>query len=246
MTTTTWIATAIAIVLLAAITFTLAHVLRLEHPWLQPWSLLRAIVQLGLLSLVLGVVIEHVGYVLAFLVVMVVAAAVLVSRRLQWGWRLTAVAGAVIAVAAAVPGIVVFATGAMEFRANYLLALGGIVVGGTMTASTLFARTLRDHLGTHRSDVEGWLALGATPRRAARDVVAKAGTLALLPTTDQTRVTGIVALPGAFVGAVFAGLPVLEAAVFQIVVLASLLSAGAIAVALWALVLGAPRTLPVN
>lgn len=243
---TAWLPTAIAIALLAAITFTLARVLRLEQPWLQPWSLLRAIVQLGLLSLVLGAIIEHTGFVLAFLVVMVVAAAVLVSRRLRWGWRLGATAGVVIAIAAAIPGLVVFGTGAMEFRPNYLLALGGIVVGGTMTASTLFARTLRDRLRTDRAEVEAWLALGATPRRAARDVVAKAGTLALLPTTDQTRVTGIVALPGAFVGAVFAGLPVLDAAVFQIVVLASLLAAGAIAIALWALVLGAPRTLPAD
>lgn len=56
--------------------------------------------------------------------------------------------------------------------------------------------------------------------------------------------TGLVTLPGAFVGAVFGGLPVVEAALFQLVVLACLLAAGAVAVALWSLLLGAPARLP--
>lgn len=232
------------IILLAAIAFAATLALRLERPWLQAWSLARAILQLGLLTLVLHIVIEDIAFVLLFLLVMVIAAAALVTRRLRWGWREGIRTAGVIAVAAAIPGTVIFATGAVTFKANYLLAVGGIVIGGVMTISTLFARGLRERIVTDRDQIEGWLALGATPRRAAQVAVRPAGSLALLPTTDQTRATGIVTLPGAFVGAVFAGLPVLGAAVFQVVVLASLLAAGAIAVGLWTLLLGAPRTLP--
>lgn len=232
--------------LLAAIAFTVTATLRLEQPWLQSWSLLRAVLQLGLLTLVLRFAIERVEYVLAFLLVMVTAAAVLVSRRLSWGWDRLAVTAGVIAAAAAVPITLVFGTRAVAFEPNYVLAVGGIVIGGCMTVSTLFGRTLADRYRSERDQIEGWLALGATPRQAAGVSVRSAGSLALLPATDQTRVTGIVTLPGAFVGAIFAGLPVVEAATFQVVVLASLLAAGALAVALWSLILGAPLTLPAD
>lgn len=45
---------------------------------------------------------------------------------------------------------------------------------------------------------------------------------------DQAKTTGLVTLPGAFVGAIFGGVSPLEAGRFQIVVLAGLMTAGAI------------------
>lgn len=60
----------------------------------------------------------------------------------------------------------------------------------------------------------------------------------------QTRTTGIVTLPGAFVGVAFAGSPPLEAAGFQLLVPAGILAAGAICVAALGWLLGAPTRLP--
>lgn len=234
----------LAVGLLAALTVAVLGALRIAQPWLPAWALLRAVVQLGLLALVLSVLIERVATVLGYLVLMVIVAASVVSRRLGWGWRRGAVAAGVLAASAAVSGLIVFGTGAIAVQPNYVLAVGGIVIGGVMTVSTLFGRVLAEKLSAERHVIEARLALGATPRRAAAPVVQAAGALALIPSTDQTRVTGLVALPGAFVGAVFAGLPVAEAALFQVTVLAALLGSGATAVALWSLILGAPRTLP--
>jgi putative ABC transport system permease protein len=73
-----------------------------------------------------------------------------------------------------------------------------------------------------------------------------AASTALIPATDQTRTTGIVTLPGAFVGAIFAGASPLVAAEFQVLVLASILVTGAIAVALLSLVFGAPKVIPIG
>ena len=67
---------------------------------------------------------------------------------------------------------------------------------------------------------------------------------ALIPTVDQTKTTGLVTLPGAFVGAIFGGLSPLEAGRFQIVVLVGLLCAQSITSTLLAWLLGAPATLP--
>lgn len=236
--------TALAIGVLTVLTFTLVAALHLERPWLQPWAMLRAAVQLGLLSLVLRGIIHDLRWVAAFLVVMVANASWTVVRRLGLPSRDAVSIPAVLAVATAVPLGLVVLTGAVTPDGRYLLAIGGIVASGSMTVCTLAGRATHDGLVAHRDEVEAWLALGATPRRAARDVLRRAGSVALMPNTDQTRVTGLVALPGAFVGAFFGGASPLDAAQFQLVVLAALLTAGALAVAGWTLRFGAPSRLP--
>ena len=233
-----------ALVVLAAITLTIVLVLRLEHPWLQPWAIARATLQLGLLTVILAGVISNVLWVGAFLVVMVLAATWVVFRRLRLPRRYLPILTGTIVAAAIVPTVAVFVTGAVQFSPRYVLAVGGIVIGNTMTVSTLMGRSLGTLLVSQRDEVEAWLSVGATPRRAALRAVRSAASTALIPSTDQTRTTGIVTLPGAFVGAVFAGASPLVAAEFQLLVLAAILCAGAITVALFSVVFGAPEVLP--
>lgn len=102
--------------------------------------------------------------------------------------------------------LVVFALGVLPFEARYVVALGGIVLGGMMTSATLAGRHLLAGLRARREEVEGWLALGAPPRRAVRDVARAAVAESLVPVLDQTRTTGLVTLPGAFIGALLSGL----------------------------------------
>lgn len=123
-------------------------------------------------------------------------------------------------------GVVVFSTGAIEFSPRYVLAIGGIVIGNTMTIAILTERIFASDVLAHWPEVEGWLALGATARQSTLSLARAAIQTALLPSVDQTRTTGIVVLPGAFVGAIFAGASPVEAARFQLVVLASVLAAG--------------------
>jgi putative ABC transport system permease protein len=125
-----------------------------------------------------------------------------------------------------------------------LVAVSGIVVGGTMTAATLTGRRLLDGLRRRREEIEGWLALGATPRQAVLPIAREAASEALVPAIDQTRTVGLVTLPGAFVGALLGGASAVQAARFQIVVLVGLLCAESITAVVLARLLGAPRTLP--
>ena len=76
--------------------------------------------------------------------------------------------------------------------------------------------------------MEAWLALGATGRQAVVPFVPAAVREALLPAVDQTRTTGLVTLPGAFVGSLAGGASPAEAARFQLAVLAALLAAQAV------------------
>lgn len=235
-----------AVTALAIITLAIVLALRLEHPWLQPWAIVRAAVQLAILSVILAGVISDVRWVALFLVVMVLAATWVVFRRLSLPRRYLPVIAGSILVAAAIPAITVFLTGAVPLQPRYVLAVGGIIVGNAMTVSTLMGRSLAGLLVSQRDEVEAWLSVGATPRRAALRAVRAAASTALIPSTDQTRTTGIVTLPGAFVGAVFAGASPLAAAEFQLLVLAAILAAGAITVALFSITFGAPEVLPIS
>ncbi|MFF2270294.1 ABC transporter permease [Cellulosimicrobium cellulans] len=238
------IRTTAAVMVVTAITTAVVTGLRLEHPWLQPWAVLRATVQLGVLSLVLGGVITNLAWTSAFLALMVAAACATVHGRLRGTGRSSVLRiTAALVPSAAVPVGVVFALGALPTEPRYLLAIGGIVVGGAMTAATLMGRALFSSFVASRGEIEAWLALGATPRRAARDATRAAASMALVPATDQTRTTGLVTLPGAFVGAVFAGSSPLDAAQFQVIVLAGVLCTGALTVMLFTWFFGAPTTL---
>jgi putative ABC transport system permease protein len=236
----------IAVVVLAAVALAIVWALRLERPYLQPIAILRAVLQLAVLTVILAGVISNGWWVSLFLLVMVGAATWVVIRRLELRLRESPTIAAIILVSTAIPVTIIFLTGAVQFSPRYVLAVGGIVVGNAMTVSTLMGRSLAAGFVSQRDEIEGWLALGATPRIASIRSVRIAASTALIPATDQTRTTGIVTLPGAFVGAIFAGASVVVAAEFQILVLASILVTGAIAVALLSWRFGAPRVIPIG
>jgi putative ABC transport system permease protein len=100
------------------------------------------------------------------------------------------------------------------------VAVAGIVIGNAMSAATLAGRNFRRTSVARRPEIEAWLSLGATPAAAHEEIGHEAVRESLLPTLDQTKSTGLVTLPGAFVGALFGGASPMEAAQFQLVVLA--------------------------
>ena len=91
-----------------------------------------------------------------------------------------------------------------------------------MSAATLSGRRFLHAAALRRDEVEGWLALGATGPQAHLDIGRVAVRETVLPNLDQTKSTGLVTLPGAFVGALFGGASPADAARFQLVVLAAL------------------------
>lgn len=207
-------------------------------------AILRGAAQLALISLVLGGVITDPLWVGAALLVMFTVAAVTAARRLSWSRRRFGAVAATMAAGIAVTLAVVFGTGAVEFAPRYVLAVGGIVIGNCMTIAVLAGRRFFETVHEQWDQVEGWLALGATPRRATLFQARVSVHSALIPSTDQTKTTGLVTLPGAFVGAIFGGASPLEAGRFQVVVLASIMAAGAVTAVALVHSLGAVKVRP--
>ena len=193
--------------------------------WLPVWALVRACVQLAAVTALLRGALSTPWLVAAFVALMLSTATWTAHRRLQGSWRpwLSAVAGVLSGSGAALA--LVFALHLVAFDDRHVIATAGIVIGNSMSAATLSGRRFLIGSRERRDEIEGWLALGATPRVAHADIARSAVTEAVVPNLDQTKSTGLVTLPGAFVGALFGGASPVQAAQFQLVVLASIMLA---------------------
>jgi putative ABC transport system permease protein len=219
---------ALGVGILIVVTTGVLWAYRVPHRWAPALAVLRGTLQLAVISFVLTGVISSMVWVAIALLVMFGVATATATHRIGWSW-----AHAVMMVTAMASGVVVtlaivFATGAIEFSARYVLAIGGIIIGNAMSIATLASRRFVEATRDRWEEVEGWLALGATPRQSTFELTRNAVYAALIPSTDQTKTTGLVTLPGAFVGAIFGGVSPLEAGRFQIVVLAAIMGAGSI------------------
>jgi uncharacterized protein (TIGR00245 family) len=192
---------------------------------------LRATVQLAAVSAVVLAVVGSLWLSAAFVLLMVVVAAVTAAGRVS-GLPLRApgasrrVAAAGLAIAGGAGPVVglVLASGAVPLRGAAVVPVAGILVGGAMTATSLAGRRLREELTTRRGEVEAALALGLLPRDAVLEVALPSAATALLPPLDQTRTVGLVTLPGAYVGVLLGGGSPLAAGAAQLLVLVGLLA----------------------
>jgi putative ABC transport system permease protein len=207
-------------------------------------AVVRAAVQLAVVAAALRGVFAAPAAVAAVIAVMFGVATWTSARRLRGHHRayrsvVLACGGGASVTIALVVGLPM-----LQRDVRTLVAVSGIVIGGCMSVATLTGRHLAEALHRRRDEVEAWLALGATPRQAVRDLARSAVFDALVPALDQTRTVGLVTLPGTFVGALVGGAGAVGAARFQLTVLVALLCAEAMTAVSLAWLLGNPPTLP--
>jgi putative ABC transport system permease protein len=193
----------------------------------------RAFVQLVAVGALLGVVFAYGGLLAAFawLVIMVVIGGQVAGRRAAGlpESRRTATFG--IAIGAAATMGVLLALRIIDATPTVVIPVGGMVVSGTMVATGITLRRVRDDARRNRAEVEARLALGLPGTAAFAPFKRDAVRTALIPAIDQTKVVGLIALPGAMTGLILAGTPPLEAIRYQIVVMYMLLAAPALSCA---------------
>ncbi len=215
-----WFGAGLLVLVLA--TMVVARAAGVGLGWTPLVSLARASAQLTVVALLLRGILTLPWTVAAFLALMLLTASWTAAGRLAelWHGRRAAVVGVVAGAAASLT--LVIALRLVEPQPRYLVAVAGIVIGNAMSAATLSGRNFLRALRHRREEVEAWLSLGATPSRAHLEIGQESVRESLLPNLDQTRSTGLVTLPGAFVGALFGGASPAEAAQFQLVVLAGI------------------------
>lgn len=191
---------------------------------------LRAVLQLGAVSLLIAAVLRSWWATAGFIVMMALVAAATSARRVST-WRRGALVLVPIAAGALPVGVAIVAAGTVPLEQVAVLPIAGILIGGAMTATSLSGRRALDELHDRHGEYEAALALGFLPRDAALEVVRPTAGRALVPALDQTRTVGLVTLPGAFVGVMLGGGSAVQAGATQLLVLVALLAVEAIAVA---------------
>ena len=190
----------------------------------------RALVQLVAIGAVLAWLFAHAGVAgaLAWVLAMTLVAANESRRRgagIPRAYR-AALIGIVVATASTL-GVLVLG-GVISTEPQVLIPIGGMVVSGSMQASSLTLTSLRRSAIDNRPAVEAALSLGLpAPQAFAREMRTAVRT-ALVPTVDSTRVVGLISLPGTMTGLIIAGVDPLQAIRYQIIVMYMLLAAWAV------------------
>ncbi|GAB3450009.1 hypothetical protein GCM10027517_36920 [Phycicoccus ginsengisoli] len=233
---------ALALVLLLALTLAAHRVSRygLERPVVV--AALRAVAQLAVAALLIASVVRSLALSAALLVVMFAIGVLTTTRRVgapgAWPWAAAAMAAGVVPVL-----VVVLATGTIPAEGIAVIPVGGIIVGNAMTAHTLLGRRTFAALEEEHPQYEACLSLGMLPSQAIEEIVHRRAPEALLPGLDQVKTTGVVTLPGAFIGVMLGGGSPVQAATAQVLVLFGIMAAQTVTVGVGERLIAARRLL---
>lgn len=114
------------------------------------------------------------------------------------------------------------------YDAQYVLPLGGMIIGNAMTACALVTERFTAEVIGKRDQIETSLSLGATYKEASMTALRTAYRAALVPTIASMTGMGIVHLPGMMTGQILSGVEPLLAVKYQVAIIAAILAAAAL------------------
>jgi putative ABC transport system permease protein len=224
-----WTAVAICGVFVV-IAVTLAHRERLGVTREITTAAVRAAVQLAAVGAVLLVLFRTAGFpgAAAWVAGMIALAGQISGRRGRRVPHAVRSATAGVATGAVSTLGILLGTGAVPTVPQVVVPLGGMIVAGSMQASTLVLRQISQAVEQARPDIEARLSLGLAAPHAFAAHRRSALRTALIPVIDSTKVVGLISLPGAMTGLILAGVDPLTAIRYQIIVMFMLLSAATV------------------
>ena len=207
-----------SVLVLIALFFSYRQKLKLEKEILI--GALRAVIQLSLVGLILQYIfgINSPIFTSLILLLMIFNGAWNAAKRGKGIRHVLPISYLSIFCAAAVTLTVLVLSGALHYRAQEIIPVGGMIVGNAMVALGLSYRQMRAEFKEKREEVEAKLSLGAEIRPASLSIIRDAIRTGMQPTIDSAKTVGIVSLPGMMTGLILAGNPPLEAIKFQIMV----------------------------
>ena len=190
----------------------------------------RAAVQLIAVGAALKLLFEHTGLPgsLAWVTGMVLLAGRVAGGRAPGLRHATAIATASLGVGIVSTLGVLLGAQIIEDEPRVVVPIGGMIVTAAMQGVTLVLTRVRDEALSQRSLVEARLVLGLPGTAAFAPHERLALRSALIPGIDQTKVVGLISLPGAMTGLIIAGVSPVDAIRYQIVVMYMWLGACAI------------------
>jgi putative ABC transport system permease protein len=194
-------------------------------------AVIRSFVQLTAIGYVIQAIFDEdtVTLVIALIVVMVVFGAYTARRRASRVPDAFLPLLVALAIAGAATLGLVVALGIFEPEPRYLVPVGGMVVGNSMTAAAVALNRLGDEVADGARRIEATLALGATATEAAAPIVKRSLRSGMIALVDSTKTTGLIFFPGTMVGMLLAGADPTDAVRLQLILLYTLLGSVALA-----------------
>lgn len=216
---------------LIVLVMALSHIRKLELISDLAVSTIRAFVQLIILAIFLEVIfdIQNLILIAVILAGMMVIASYTSARRARDIPQAFRVSGTSIIVASGAIIIVMVVLGVIPQQAEYLIPLGGMVIGNAMNITSLAMDRLRGEVANNTMMIDNMLALGAKPDQAVAPLIKRSVRASLIPTLDNMKTLGLVWIPGLMSGMIIGGMDPGKAAVFQLIIIFMILASNTIA-----------------
>ncbi|TFE17402.1 ABC transporter permease [Staphylococcus aureus] len=181
----------------------------------------RAVVQLIILGFLLHYIFkinDNWLLVLCVFVIIVNASWNTISRSSPVMHHVFLISFVAIFVGTALPLAGTIATGAIQFTANEVIPIGGMLANNGLIAINLAYQNLDRAFVQDGTNIESKLSLAATPKLASKGAIRESIRLAIVPTIDSVKTYGLVSIPGMMTGLIIGGVPPLQAIKFQLLV----------------------------
>ncbi|HDI6897163.1 TPA: iron export ABC transporter permease subunit FetB [Staphylococcus aureus] len=181
----------------------------------------RAVVQLIILGFLLHYIFKINDkwlLVLCVFVIIVNASWNTISRSSPVMHHVFLISFVAIFVGRALPLAGTIATGAIQFTANEVIPIGGMLANNGLIAINLAYQNLDRAFVQDGTNIESKLSLAATPKLASKGAIRESIRLAIVPTIDSVKTYGLVSIPGMMTGLIIGGVPPLQAIKFQLLV----------------------------
>lgn len=195
------------------------------------WAAARAFVQLFAIGGALAIVLADdapPALSWAWVAAMVVIGAATIANRAKEIPGLFTLAAAALGTAITISLLVVFGLGIFPLEPQTIVPAAGMLLGNAIAATVLAARRTVIEIREHRDVIEVRLSLGQTGPDAVRPHVREALRTAIGPQIEQTKIVGIIALPGTMTGLLLAGVDPVDAVLVQTAVMFLILGSVAI------------------
>ncbi|HDB5699446.1 TPA: iron export ABC transporter permease subunit FetB [Staphylococcus aureus] len=182
---------------------------------------LRAVVQLIILGFLLHYIFKINDkwlLVLCVFVIIVNASWNTISRSSPVMHHVFLISFVAIFVGTALPLVGTIATGAIQFTANEVIPIGGMLANNGLIAINLAYQNLDRAFVQDGTNIESKLSLAATTKLASKGAIRESIRLAIVPTIDSVKIYGLVSIPGMMTGLIIGGVPPLQAIKFQLLV----------------------------
>lgn len=195
------------------------------------WASVRALVQLVAIGSALGLVLADgapVVYSWLWVLAMVVIGGVTIASRAREVPGLFVLGVLALGAAVAASLLVIFGLGIFPLEPRTIVPSVGMLLGNAIAATVLATRRTVTEITEHRDEIEVRLSLGQTGPGAVRPHVREALRTAIGPQIEQTKIVGLIALPGTMTGLLLAGVDPLDAVLVQTAVMFLILGSVAI------------------